>query len=166
MGPLETCLLANSYICSATGVGSFFTTTAHWRTSYFRTVVVSSLVISSSESTKTSSPAEGDKMALRSRISPLSIPSFLFVFLLSHLFSRDSACPSRHTASMDFSRHRLGAEQAAHVPFCVDHIAGNIKQSVSAGRRSEAAPSSSWCGGDPFVQQCFPCPIQRRIPQS
>ena len=77
-------------------------------------------------------------MARRSRIFPLSIQSFLFVFLVSHLFSRDSACPFRITASMDFSRHGLGAEQTARVPCCVDHIAGNIKQLASAGLRSEA----------------------------
>ena len=33
-------------------------------------------------------------MAWRARIFPLSTRSFLFVFLLSHLVSRDSACPS------------------------------------------------------------------------
>ena len=78
--PLENNLLATRYICSAAEVGSFFAGTAHRRTSYVRTVVVCSLVISSSESTKTSSPAVGDKMARRSHIFPLSIQSFLFFF--------------------------------------------------------------------------------------
>ena len=105
MDPLDTCPLATPLHLFAAEVGSFFITTAHRRTSYVRTVVVCSLVISSSKSTKTSSPAVGDKMARRSHIFPLSIRSFLFVFVLSHLFSRASACPSRKPASMNFSRH-------------------------------------------------------------
>ena len=46
MDPLDICLLATTYICSAAEVGSFLTTTADRRTSYFRTVVVCSLEIS------------------------------------------------------------------------------------------------------------------------
>ena len=144
MDPLEACFLATPCIFPAAEVGSFFVTTAHRRTSYLRTVVVCSLVISSSESTKTSSPAAGDKMSRRSHIFPLSTQSFLFVFLPAHLFSRDSACSSRNSASMDLSRHGLGAEQTLHVPCCVEHIAGNIKQLALAGPRSEAAATRAF----------------------
>ena len=164
---LDTCLLATPLHLFAAEVGSFFITTAHRKTSYLRTVVVCFLVISSSESTKTSSPAVGDKMAQRSRMFPLSTQSFLFVFLLSHLFSRDIACLSRNTARMDFSRHTTRRRaNSARTALCGPHR-GKHKQLAFAGLRSEVALSSkrltAW---DPLVQQCFPCQIGRIIPQS
>ena len=49
-------------------------------------------------------------MAWRARIFPLSTRSFLFVFLLSHLVSRDSAClstqHSKHGLQSSYTRRR------------------------------------------------------------